>query len=114
MTLPSELMAWPELGTLAGLVLAVYILTTAAIGAGIPIPRKTTALALGLALAFGWTLAEGKIADAQALILALVNGALAGMLATTVNRYVSMLLPEEDADLNALGEDKRRTMFELW
>lgn len=104
MTLPSELMNWPELGTLTGLVLAVYILTTAAVGAGIPIPRKSTALILGLALAFGWTLAEGKIADTQALILALINGALAGMLATTTNRYVSVFL-STDASLRAQNED---------
>lgn len=82
MNLPTENITFADLGTLAGLALATWILVTA-IRQVIPtLPAKITALLLAVLLSLAVALLSGQAAQPQAMLLAVINGALAALLAT--------------------------------
>lgn len=80
--MPTENLTFPALTTLAGLSIAIYILVTALRTVWPAIPAKTIALALGLGLSILITILSGHAADPQAILLAIINGALAALAAS--------------------------------
>lgn len=86
MNLPTEFLTTESLYTLAGLSLVVYLLVevfrvylTRVEGV---IPVKTVACLIGMALAVILVIAGAEPVTPQAIILAVANGAMAGLLAT--------------------------------
>ena len=86
MNVPTEFLTVESLYTLAGLSLVVYLLVevfrvyVARIEGVIPV--KTVACLIGMALAVILVIARPEAATPQAFILAVANGAMAGLLAT--------------------------------
>lgn len=79
--LPAEFLSAESLGTLAGLSTAVYVIVSVLRGAGLVFPAKAVALGIGLVLAVATALL-GDAPTQSDLVLAIVNGCLAALVAT--------------------------------
>lgn len=115
MDLPSENLTFGELGTLAGLSVAVWILVTALRSVVPTLPAKVTALGLAVLLSVGITVISGQAGEPQAMLLAVVNGALAALVASGGSLVVEGVRSlDGSARISGLGSDGRRGWWRAW
>lgn len=79
--LPADFFSGESLGTLAGLSTAVYVIVSVLRGAGLVFPAKAVALGIGLLLSVSVVLIQPQPTQSD-IILAIVNGCLAALVAT--------------------------------
>lgn len=78
--MPTDNLTFASLATLAGLSAAIYVLVTALRGVWPAAPAKALALILGIAISVAVAVLGGH-SDGQAILLAVINGALAALIA---------------------------------
>jgi hypothetical protein len=86
----TEFLKFNELGSLAGLTAAVYLLTTAIVATGMVNAKWVKSIALGLAVGLAMLfVALTTPTDYQAYVIGLVNGAMAFLSATGLSAVVA-------------------------
>ncbi len=112
MDVPSELLTIGDLGTLAGLSVAVYVIVSALRGAGIVFPVKAVALGIGLVLSVVVVLLSGSPTQAD-IVMAIVNGCLAALVATGGSSVIATMLARQGGGVYRMA-NAEPVWWEAW
>lgn len=120
--LPEELLTWPELQTLGGLAIGVYVLVTAIL-ALYPAAQAGPKLAIAVAVGGGLGIVVAVLSPpvtAQGMVLAVLNGLAGGLLAAGGQPIaagvwrIALGTPTVDVQVAAMAPRRRDALTEAW